>query len=114
MKWMTQGKDPDYRFTLANERTFLAWIRTALAFMAAAIGIDQLTPNLASSGARTLLVVIFGLTAAILSGYAYRRWCGNERAMRDDAALAYPGMLAWLSSGLTAVIVTTLTLILLP
>ena len=28
------GRDPDYRFTLANERTFLAWIRTALALSA--------------------------------------------------------------------------------
>ncbi len=23
------GEAPDYRFSLANERTFLAWIRTA-------------------------------------------------------------------------------------
>jgi putative membrane protein len=29
-------REPDYRFTLANERTFLAWIRTALALLAAA------------------------------------------------------------------------------
>jgi hypothetical protein len=30
------GAEPDPRFTLANERTFLAWIRTALALIAAA------------------------------------------------------------------------------
>ena len=35
--WRKTGKAPDYRFTLANERTFLAWIRTALAFLAAAV-----------------------------------------------------------------------------
>ncbi|MGL5738334.1 MAG: YidH family protein, partial [Plesiomonas shigelloides] len=39
---MKIGKDPDYRFSLANERTFLAWIRTALAFLATAVGIDLL------------------------------------------------------------------------
>ena len=50
MSWLTQGKDPDYRFSLANERTFLAWIRTALAFMAAAIGIDQLGKSGALNG----------------------------------------------------------------
>lgn len=37
-KWADEGDTPDYRFSLANERTFLAWIRTALAFLAAAIG----------------------------------------------------------------------------
>ena len=34
------GQEPDPRFSLANERTFLAWIRTALALAAAAIGLD--------------------------------------------------------------------------
>ena len=29
--------EPDYRFTLANERTFLAWQRTSLGLMAAAV-----------------------------------------------------------------------------
>ena len=28
---------PDYRFTLANERTYLAWIRTALALVAGGV-----------------------------------------------------------------------------
>jgi putative membrane protein len=36
-KWHEQGEDPDYRFSLANERTFLAWVRTALAILAGAI-----------------------------------------------------------------------------
>lgn len=31
--WSRQGEEPDYRLTLANERTFLAWIRTALAIL---------------------------------------------------------------------------------
>ena len=31
------GSDPDPRFTFANERTFLAWNRTALAFVAAGL-----------------------------------------------------------------------------
>lgn len=40
--WKTTGEDPDYRFTLANERTFLAWVRTGLGFFVAAVAIDQL------------------------------------------------------------------------
>ncbi|WP_270943436.1 YidH family protein [Klebsiella pneumoniae] len=107
------GKDPDYRFSLANERTFLAWIRTALAFMAAAIGIDQLAENLAPSMVKELLVCALGITAAILAWYAYLRWSGNERAMRDDAALTYPRLLIWLSAGLAAVMMMTLGVMLL-
>ena len=38
------GEEPDYRFTLANERTFLAWIRTALALIAGGVALVQLVP----------------------------------------------------------------------
>ena len=35
------GEEPDPRFTLANERTFLAWIRTSLAFLAGGIAVTD-------------------------------------------------------------------------
>ncbi|HEY1846751.1 MAG TPA: DUF202 domain-containing protein [Buttiauxella sp.] len=113
MSWRTQGKAPDYRFTLANERTFLAWIRTALAFMAAAIGIDQLAPDLAPSEFRELLVAALGIIAAVLAWYAWRRWARNERAMRNDAELTYPRILFWLSCGLSAASLLTLAALIL-
>ncbi|WP_332600534.1 MULTISPECIES: YidH family protein [Citrobacter] len=47
MKISRLGEAPDYRFSLANERTFLAWIRTALGFLAAGVGLDQLAPDFA-------------------------------------------------------------------
>lgn len=78
------GKDPDYRFTLANERTFLAWIRTALALAAgglAAVTILDDFPGEEFLG-MGLLALSF-LTAAT----AYRRWALNERAMRLDEPL---------------------------
>ncbi len=37
--------EPDYRFTLANERTFLAWQRTALGLLAAAVAVVQFVPG---------------------------------------------------------------------
>ena len=43
------GSEPDYRFTLANERTFLAWIRTALALAAGGLGAIALLPDLDGS-----------------------------------------------------------------
>ena len=48
MKISRLGEAPDYRFSLANERTFLAWIRTALGFLAAGVGLDQLAPDFAT------------------------------------------------------------------
>ena len=40
MKFWEEGEDPDPRFTLANERTFLAWIRSSLAFLAGGLAIE--------------------------------------------------------------------------
>ena len=76
MSWLTQGKDPDYRFSLANERTFLAWIRTALAFMAAAIGIDQRAEKLAPSMVKDWCA----------------RWASRRRFSRGTPIFAGPGM----------------------
>ena len=45
--WRDHGSDPDYRYSLANERTFLAWIRSALALLAAGLLLDQ--PGMAGS-----------------------------------------------------------------
>ncbi len=36
------GSEPDARFTFANERTFLAWSRTALALVVAGLAVIQL------------------------------------------------------------------------
>ncbi len=74
------GADPDYRFTLANERTFLAWIRTSLAMMAAGVAVTRFVPGLTviRHALGFLLIGIGGL----LSALAYRDWQRNERAMR--------------------------------
>lgn len=98
----------DYRFTLANERTFLAWIRTALAFMAGGIGIDQLAINLAPAPFRVFLVIFLSLTAAGLAWYGYYRWAANDKAIAQDRPLAYPRLFVFLSGGLGACIVATL------
>ncbi len=74
------GEDPDYRFTLANERTFLAWVRTALALMAAGVAVIRFVPGLSlmRHGLGFLLIGLGGFLAAI----SYRHWQRNERAMR--------------------------------
>lgn len=76
---MTVGTDPDYRFTLANERTFLAWIRTALALSAGGLAALTLLDDIRGHELLGVaLLVISFLTAAT----SYRRWALNEQAMR--------------------------------
>lgn len=89
MSWRKEGSSPDYRFSLANERTFLAWIRTAMALIAGAVGIDQLTPDLAPPLLRAAIASFLGLCAAMLAIYAYQRWINNEKAMRLGVELSY-------------------------
>ncbi len=74
------GEAPDYRFTLANERTFLAWVRTALAMMAAGVAVVQFIPGLdLVRHALGLLLIFLG---GLLAGVSYLHWERNERAMR--------------------------------
>lgn len=74
------GDAPDYRFTLANERTFLAWIRTALAMMAAGVAVVQFVPGL--DLVRHALGLWLILLGGLLAGASYVHWERNERAMR--------------------------------
>lgn len=80
----TVGSDPDYRFTLANERTFLAWIRTALALAAGGLGAVTILDDF--TGEEFLGIGLLALSFAT-AATAYRRWALNERAMRLDEPL---------------------------
>lgn len=77
------GSDPDYRFSLANERTFLAWIRTSLALVGGGLAIAALLPAETTSPLRDavgLVLVVFG---TLLAGASFARWSRNEDAMRQ-------------------------------
>ena len=82
------GTEPDPRFTFANERTFLAWSRTALALVVAGLGVVQLLPPFPGVpwGRHVLGVplIVFGAVVAVT---AYREWITSQRAMRHDQPL---------------------------
>ncbi|WP_372463667.1 YidH family protein [Arthrobacter hankyongi] len=84
------GIEPDPRFTLANERTFLAWIRTSLAFLAGGIAVEAFTTDLIIPEVRKTVAVLLLLLAMIIGGGAFFRWLGVERAMRQKAPLPLP------------------------
>jgi putative membrane protein len=99
------GEDPDPRFTLANERTFLAWNRTALALIAAGLAVAQLL-HYGSTAARLVVALPLIALGAAVAFTSYNRWEENERAMRLGRPLVYsrlPRLLA-LGVGIVAVI----------
>ena len=91
-RWRQEGEEPDYRFSLANERTFLAWIRTALALLAGGVLLDQFSTKLGPHAAILGLAIALGSLAALLGAMAYVRWRANEIAMRHSRPL--PGTMA--------------------
>ena len=86
-KWRREGRAPDYRFTLANERTFLAWVRTAMAMLAGGVVLAQFADRLGPRGLLVTLGAGLSVLAAVLCIEAYRHWRGNEIAMRHDREL---------------------------
>jgi len=93
--------EPDYRFTLANERTLLAWQRTSLGLMAAAVAVVRFMPELAVPGLRHALGVVIGAMAILTAIAGLRRWAHVDYAMRHDQPLPRTTTPTYLAVGLT-------------
>lgn len=82
------GHEPDPRFSFANERTFLAWIRTALGFVAAGVAIAAVGQLGEGPGIDVRVPALLLVLAGLVSGVgALTRWSRNERALRLEEAL---------------------------
>jgi putative membrane protein len=81
-----EGDEPDYRFSFANERTFLAWVRTSLALVAAGVALDvvDLSISRAAQDVAALALVVLGIVTAAAS---WVRWALSERSMRRGRPL---------------------------
>ena len=107
------GQEPDYRFTLANERTFLAWIRTALALLAGGVAVIQLVPSFAVPGGRHILgFALIGLSIVVAVS-SYRHWAESERALRLGKPLPPSVLPRTLGAGVALVSLVALILILI-
>jgi putative membrane protein len=105
------GKDPDYRFSLANERTFLAWIRTALALLAGGVAAVQLVPAFKFHGGRLILGVTLVVLSIMVAAGSYYRWTANERAMRLGQSLQPSLIPRLMAAGLTLIALVALLLV---
>lgn len=95
--------EPDYRFTLANERTFLAWMRTALALLAGGIAVEQLVDPFGVSGSATAIALVSIGLSLVLAVSSYLRWTRVQTAMRRGRPLPHPLSVPVLATGITIV-----------
>jgi putative membrane protein len=92
-QWLTgpdpraEGDEPDPRFSYANERTFLAWNRTALALISVGLAVAQLLPPFSFVGGRRMIALPLIALGSVVAIVSLREWARNERAMRTGRPL---------------------------
>ncbi len=108
---MPSAPHPDYRFTLANERTLLAWLRTGLALVAGGVAVATYAPDLGTrwaSAVVALSLVAIGLGTAV---GGYHRWRRTEAAMAADQPLPESRLAPALLAALGTVVVLVAVLV---
>ncbi|MER7177860.1 YidH family protein [Streptomyces mesophilus] len=106
-----EGETPDYRFSLANERTFLAWVRTALALVGGGFAVDQFLPDLRWAWRVGLSLALLAV-GAMCALRAVNHWVRCELAMRrgeDLPVTRFPALLS-LAVGVVALIMVVVVL----
>ena len=94
----SEGSEPDPRFSLANERTFLAWVRTALALLAAGVALEALEVPI-SPDFRLLAAGIFVALGLLAAVQGWTGWLRSERSMRNQQSLRDPIFGIWIVLG---------------
>ena len=104
------GTEPDPRFSLANERTLLAWIRTALGLVGGGVVIDAVDLDFADATQRVIaaMLVVLGALAAV---GGWLRWASSERSLRMGKPLPGLSLAAVVVAGLVVVCVAVLVAI---
>lgn len=106
------GEEPDPRFTFANERTFLAWIRTALGFVAAGVAVAAVAQFNGALGLGVRLAALVLVLCGLVSGStALRQWMRSERALRLNQPLPSSPLLPLLSVALVVVALVAIVVV---
>ncbi|MFD8531192.1 YidH family protein [Streptosporangium canum] len=107
------GNEPDPRFTLANERTFLTWLSTSLALSAGGVAMAAVSEDVFVPWMRTVLALTLVCLSALSAAMAYPRWRRVQRALRSATPLPPPAIAPLLGYGVATVAVLAMILILL-
>jgi putative membrane protein len=96
------GAEPDPRFSLANERTYLAWIRTSLALMAAGVALQvfDIGGGSVPSVVASVMLIVSSIGVPL---HAWWGWARTEKSMRMSEALPSPRIALPLAVVLAAV-----------
>jgi putative membrane protein len=104
-------RHPDYRFTLANERTLLAYLRTGLALVAGGVAVATYAPDLGfrwGSAIAALALVLLGLATGVAG---YDRWRANEAAIRADRPLPVSRLIPLIAAALATLVALVAALV---
>lgn len=105
--------EPDYRYSLANERTFLAWIRTGLGLIAGGVAVEQFA-TLSQGWIEKVVGVIGVLLGGILAGWALQHWRRVQRAIERDEPLPPQPAAPLISVGIVVIAALLVAGIVLP
>ena len=102
---------PDYRFSLANERTLLAWLRTALALIAGGVAMTQFVPDLGFPAGGPIVSIGLLLAGGVTAVGGYRRYARNEQAIAADQPLPASSAATWVTALVGLLVVVLLVLV---
>jgi putative membrane protein len=102
---------PDYRFSLANERTLLAWLRTALALVAGGVAMAQFAPDLGVRGGGPVVALGLVLAGLATAAAGHRRYVRNERAIAAGEPLPASPAAGWVTGLLVVLVLAVLVLV---
>jgi len=108
---LSNGTDPDPRFSLANERTFLAWVRTALGLIALGVAVATFVSTQETKGVSLVLSGVLVLLGGVLAAGSWWRWLSVERAMRDGHGIPPSTLAPFLAVGIGVIAVIAIVAI---
>jgi putative membrane protein len=103
--------EPDYRMSLAAERTYLAYVRTALALLAGGVAVVGALPHAGHEGLRRVIGVLLVLVGLILAVAARMRWREVDAAMRQGDPLPRSRAITPVTVGVVLAAVLALVLV---